>query len=223
MTAEGEGALGSELSEATEGADTAEAALSDEERFERFERRRQRRRIRLMSVAAGVALALAVSFVTYAVMQANKVKQPSTFATLPTLAPNAKAPGFRLPRLGGGGDVSLASYTGRPVVLNFFGSYCTFCQQELNAFAAVSSKSHSVAFVGIDVEEPSPGKAISMMRTAGDLYPTGLDPDGTVATEYDVQGLPVTVAIDASGRVVGVSVGAQTVASLDRIVATLSK
>ena len=183
--------------------------------------RHQRLRIRLISIATGVALAGAASLITYAVVQAGKVQSPTAIAT-PTLAGGAEAPQFDLARLGGGGSVSLAAYRGRPVIINFFASYCTYCRQELGAFAAVSARPGGVVFIGIDAEDPNPGQALAMMRSAGDRYATGVDPNGTVANEYDVFGLPETVAVDASGRIVEVSRGAETAAGLSRIVATLS-
>lgn len=137
-------------------------------------------------------------------------------AGLPVIARGKLAPGFSLPRLGGGAAVTLSAYRGHPVVLNFFASWCTNCRAELKAFGVVSDASvGKVAFVGIDTNDSQPAKASALLKAAGDHYAVGVDPNASVANgKYLVQALPSTVFISASGRIVGQVFGTQTVASL---------
>lgn len=146
-------------------------------------------------------------------------------AGLPELTRGRTAPAFSLPNLHGGRQVSLASFAGHPVVLNFFASWCADCRAELSAFAKVSSAPHgTVRFVGVDTDDSSPGKARSLLAGAGDTYPVGIDHSGDVATSrYLVQALPVTIFIAADGRIAGQVFGAQTVRSLVPWVQRLEK
>ena len=53
----------------------------------------------------------------------------------PAITEGKQAPGFDLARLGGGPDVDLSGFLGKPVILNFFASWCPDCQAELSAIA----------------------------------------------------------------------------------------
>ncbi|MDA8295734.1 MAG: TlpA disulfide reductase family protein [Actinomycetota bacterium] len=142
---------------------------------------------------------------------------------LPKLASGVRAPNFSLPRLGGGARVSLDADRGHPVVLNFFASWCRDCRAELGAFAKVSAAFGSrVRFLGIDTSDHNFATARSLLRSAGDRYPVGIDPSAAVANaRYYVQALPVTVFIDARGKIVGEVFGAQSATSLARHVRAL--
>lgn len=184
--------------------------------------RRGRRRRRLV-LSAALVLAVAGGVSAYALTGSQSgaggsvtVEQQGPGKGLPILAKGTPAPGFSLPRLGGGAPVSLAAERGHPVVLNFFASWCADCRAELKAFAAVSNGPHgSVRFLGIDTNDPQPGQASALLRAAGDEYPVGTDRSAAVANgRYDILALPVTVFVGASGRIVGQVFGAQTVSSL---------
>lgn len=145
-------------------------------------------------------------------------------AGLPELTAGRRAPHFSLPRLGGGAKVTLAADHGRPVVLNFFASWCTDCRRELKAFAKVwrAQRGH-VAFLAVDTSDHDPAKARSLLRQAGDGYPVGVDPAASVANgKYLVEALPATVFITPSGRIASEAFGAQTVRTLDAHLAGLT-
>lgn len=179
---------------------------------------------------ACVAAAVVAGVVAYAVTpRAAAVidKQPANRATttvqkgvgagLPELAAGKTAPGFSLPRLGGGAPVSLSADRGHPVVLNFFASWCSNCRAELSAFATVSKAPPAgIEFLGVDTNDHNPSKARSLLRTAGDHYPVGVDPNASVANgKYLVEALPVTVFITSRGRIAGEVFGTQSVHSLE--------
>ncbi len=132
-----------------------------------------------------------------------------------------EAPAFSLPTLAGprigaaaGTTMDLRSLRGRPVVLNFWASTCTDCRSELAAFAAVAASDPKVAFLGIDVADPSPSSAGALARAAGIHYPVLSDSGGRVASAYQVSGLPTTIYIDASGTVTVRHPGAMTAEQL---------
>ncbi|HET9077583.1 MAG TPA: redoxin domain-containing protein [Acidimicrobiales bacterium] len=126
------------------------------------------------------------------------------------------APGFSLPVLAAGpaGSLDLQSLRGRPVVLNFWASTCVDCRAELAAFAQVAAADPKIAFVGVDVADPSRSGAVSLARAAGVRYPVVSDRGGTVAAAYQVSGLPTTVYLDPAGSVMVVHPGAMTAEQL---------
>jgi cytochrome c biogenesis protein CcmG/thiol:disulfide interchange protein DsbE len=121
------------------------------------------------------------------------------------------APAFSMPRLGGGGKLSLASYRGKVVVLNFWASDCVPCKEEqamLNAAAAHWAEK-GVVFLGID-EVDLHGPAKAYMKRYRVAYPSIYDGVGTVAGLYGVTGTPETFFVDRRGRVVPPHIIART-------------
>jgi cytochrome c biogenesis protein CcmG, thiol:disulfide interchange protein DsbE len=133
----------------------------------------------------------------------------------PVVGVGSVAPGFSLPSLTGGKPVNLdglGSDRQRPVVLNFFASWCVPCQKETPLLArtadAERAKGSPVQFVGVDVAD-SPANAIPFVRGAGITYPVGTDADLRVTSGlYGLNGEPNTFFIDASGHVIGHKIGA---------------
>ena len=127
----------------------------------------------------------------------------------PVTAPGT-APGFSPPALHAGAHstVTLQALRGRPVVLNFFATWCSACQAEAAGLAAEARKvSGEAQFVGIDVDG-NRASADPFVRRYAIGYPVAVDPSGSVAAAYGATGLPTTVFISASGREVGRHVGA---------------
>lgn len=125
------------------------------------------------------------------------------------VAPPGAAPGFSVARLGqAGSTISLSDFRGRPVVMNFFASWCPPCRDELPTLSAAQRRvGGSVAFVGIDVSDSTPA-ALDLVRSSGVSYPLGVDPDYKVADSlYHLRGLPSTVFIDAKGNISGTVLG----------------
>jgi cytochrome c biogenesis protein CcmG, thiol:disulfide interchange protein DsbE len=131
---------------------------------------------------------------------------------------NSPAPQFQLPLLERHGDLQLSSLAGRPIVLNFWASYCDICRQESPAIAKVAgSVGRKVRFLGIDTEDEQ-GAALKFVSRYGISYQVVSDVSGVVAAKYGVPGLPVTVFISATGkRILGINLGALTAASLTSI------
>jgi cytochrome c biogenesis protein CcmG/thiol:disulfide interchange protein DsbE len=112
-----------------------------------------------------------------------------------------EAPGFSLPSVREGeGTVSLERFQGRPVVLNFFASWCVPCQKELPAFDKVAQRTRGrVAFVGVTFNDDQPS-ARGMLDQTGVRYPAGFDARSKVATDYGLRGMPTTYFISAKGE-----------------------
>ena len=88
-----------------------------------------------------------------------------------------EAPAFRFPRLDvPERTVSLSDYRGRPVVVNFWASWCVPCQKEMPAFqAAAADLDGRVAFVGVNEQDFRDG-ALAFQTKVGVRYPSGFDP-----------------------------------------------
>lgn len=132
------------------------------------------------------------------------------------------APGFRLPSLiDPSATVALSDYRGRPVVLNFWASWCTSCRREMAAFQAVyEGVGGRIEFLGINHQDDRQA-ALQLMHDTGMRFPSGFDPPGEVATRYGLFGLPTTVFVSPDGRVLervqGEMSGPQLTAVLDRL------
>jgi thiol-disulfide isomerase/thioredoxin len=129
------------------------------------------------------------------------------------------APSFRLAALGHSGQVSLSAYAGRPLIVNFFASWCGPCQQETPLLAKFYRNERGrVAVVGLD-ENDVMSNALSFARSKGVSYPIGWDPGLSAASAYGVGGLPQTFFLDAKHRIVDRVFGAVTQADLDKGIA----
>ena len=129
-----------------------------------------------------------------------------TRARVPTdrVVDKGPAPPFRLPALNASRPpVELASHAGRPVVLNFWGSWCTPCRKELPLLAAAArAEAGRVIFLGVDLEDTrSAGQAMFSRYRVG--YPSAFDPGDSLARPYLLGGTPTTIFIDSRGHVVG--------------------
>ncbi|HLH27365.1 MAG TPA: TlpA disulfide reductase family protein, partial [Acidimicrobiales bacterium] len=127
----------------------------------------------------------------------------------------AVAPDFELPALGGGPPVHLAALgrdRHRPVVLNFFASWCVPCREETPLLASVARaearRGSPVQFVGVDVGDV-PSSARAFVQQAGVEYPVAVDANLSVtAGRYGLNGEPQTFFLDPEGRVVAHKLGA---------------
>ena len=115
------------------------------------------------------------------------------------------APAFSLPRLTGEGDVSLNSFRGKPVVLNFFASWCGPCKREAPDLESIWRRYHSDGLVVLGVDSgDTRGSARDFLSAHGVTYPIAFDPEQKLALgAYALPGLPVTYVINRAGRIVG--------------------
>jgi cytochrome c biogenesis protein CcmG/thiol:disulfide interchange protein DsbE len=106
---------------------------------------------------------------------------------------------FSLPLIGGG-DLVLEEQIGRPLVINFWASWCPPCVQEAPALESAwrTYRSEEVLFVGVDIQDAEEDAA-EYVRDLGITYPNVLDRDGRVTIDYGVIGLPVTFFVNRDG------------------------
>ena len=119
---------------------------------------------------------------------------------------------FTVPVLGHPGQqLSLRSYAGKPVIVNFFASWCTPCQHETPLLARFYRSSHGrVTMIGIDVNDPA-AAALAFVHKTGVSYPVGVDaPPMPTSAAYNVNGLPQTFFLNARHQIVKRVFGAVT-------------
>ncbi len=104
-----------------------------------------------------------------------------------------------------GSTGSFADYTGKPLVVNFFASWCVPCITEMPDFEAVhQTMQDRVTFVGVNVQDQlADGKAIAT-RT-GVTYDLVRDPRGEILRAFGGRVMPTTVFIGPDGKIVEVA------------------
>jgi len=124
---------------------------------------------------------------------------PSINDTVPPVG--RQAPDFTLP-LFSGGTLRLRSLKGKPVVLNFWASWCAPCRAEMPLLVRLhkSYGPRGVVFVGVDVEDDERDARLFVSQYQVD-YSLVRSPDEQVMRGYAIQGLPTTVFIGANGVV----------------------
>lgn len=118
---------------------------------------------------------------------------------LPSVMINKEAPSFDLAGLRGKG-VSLAELKGKPVVINFFASWCLPCREEHPLLMHLAHDDH-VPLYGIDYKD-DPAAANRLLAQLGDPYRSiGMDTQGKVGLNFGVYGVPETYVLDKTGHI----------------------
>jgi cytochrome c biogenesis protein CcmG/thiol:disulfide interchange protein DsbE len=123
-----------------------------------------------------------------------------------------------------GSPVTLATLRGRPVIVDFWASWCEPCEQEAPVLERFSrSLDGKATLVGVNWEDLSLGNAREFIQNHGWTFPNLRDPDGTVGREYGITSfLPTAFVIDSAGRLRETLRGPQTQQTLSRALADVS-
>ncbi len=108
-----------------------------------------------------------------------------------------------------GKPVDLADYRGKPLILNFWSSWCGPCREEFPLFEqklAELGPTDGLQILGV-LYKDDPALARKFLDETGAAWPTVADPDGTIADAYRVVAPPQTYFIDGEGVVRGMQIG----------------
>lgn len=154
---------------------------------------------RLLTLTAVAALGAAIiGIVIYGRMNSGVLtRQPAKPISAASRKPAPMFSGTTL----AGADVSLRQFTGRPVVINFFASWCAPCKEEAPGLTRLAHEFGSrVQMLGISIDDKPPG-AMRFASRYGWSWPILYEPNDDLAFRYGIPGKPTTIVVDQKGRI----------------------
>lgn len=166
-------------------------------------------------MAGGVAVAVVLAVAT-------RHPAKTAISTEPSPAPaRTPAPAFRLTDYRGDA-VSLASFRGEPVLVNFWATWCPPCRTELPVLEQLAKeRPRCLHVVGVTEGEETPQSLAEFATRQHLSYPLLLD-SGDVAAAYGVKAHPYSVLVDGQGRTVRTFVGAVPRATIDEALSSVA-
>jgi len=117
------------------------------------------------------------------------------------------APGFELQDINGK-TVSLSSFKGKPLVLNFWATWCPYCRKERAHLVSLYEKYRGKDLVVISIStDRSIDKLKSFMENNPAPFIVLSDSSGMISSTYGVRGFPTSFIVDRNGKIVRELVG----------------
>ena len=167
---------------------------------------------RLSAPARGLLLAAAVAVALGGALVARQLAaQPPAASPTPIVVGGSPLLNQPAPDISGrdlsGRTINLAQYRGRPVIVNFWASWCIPCRTEFPLFrqARAMHADKGLEIIGV-IYQDTPDAAAEFMRSQGAQWPAVVD-SGTAARAYTVLAPPVSFYVDRGGVVRAVSYG----------------
>jgi thiol-disulfide isomerase/thioredoxin len=137
----------------------------------------------------------------------ESVKTAFSRAGLPLAREKRQAIGFSL-KLVDGRTVTLSSFRGKVVFLNFWATWCPPCRAEMPSMEVLYRRfrDQGLEFLAVDIMENS--KDVSAFLSDYKLsFPAALDSSGSISNNYGIQAIPATFIVDRDGRIILSTVG----------------
>lgn len=184
----------------------------------------------------GLALGVLIGWAAFILDLGSQTQETSTpaarqFATLATPLESGRAPSIGEPapdfelEVLDGDDVRLSDYAGRPVLINFWASWCEPCKLETAELIRIyeAHRADGLAVLGINLTMTDSVASVRAFAEQLEVtYPILLDRDGEVSRRlYRVPGIPMTVLVDRGGIIADIRVGPMSGDELDAAVRDL--
>ncbi len=154
----------------------------------------------------GIVIVAAIVFILFAGLGKDPAHIDSPLVGRP-------APPFALKAVGTGEMLDIEKLHGKPVILNFWATWCGPCYEEHPTLVANARNLPDVQFVGV-VFNDDEDKILRFLAERGTAYPTLLDAQGKTAIAYGVGGVPETFFINPAGTIVAKFEGPLTTEAL---------
>ena len=141
--------------------------------------------------------------------QAPTQPEPEVTGTQPTEPPANIAPDFTMLDMDGN-EVNLAEFFGKPIILNFWASWCGPCKMEMPEIQDFYEKyGENIHFLAVSVDD-SVDTAKAFIETEGYTFPVYFDTTSMGAYTYGASSIPLTFFIDAEGNLTAYYMGAMS-------------
>ena len=127
---------------------------------------------------------------------------------------------------GEGNEVRLSDYQGKPVVLNFWATWCGYCKEEMPDFQTAYEKYPDVQFLMVnatDGVQETLDKAKSYVHDQGFTFPVVYDTELDAVNTYGINAFPCTFFIDGDGNLVARGSGMLTMETLEQGIAMITE
>jgi thiol-disulfide isomerase/thioredoxin len=188
--------------------------MAGKSKLQRHARARRVARARLAGLLVGAVLVVAT------VIGPSLVRNgPEDVDVAGDIRPGGRIERLELPALEGNGRVAYSTFAQRPLVINFFASWCPNCIHEMPDFELVHQELKGrVAFLGVS-QADSRDASVALARQTGISYPTAIDIDGVFFRAAGGLGMPTTILVRPGGEVADVWVGGLDADALRQLIA----
>jgi cytochrome c biogenesis protein CcmG, thiol:disulfide interchange protein DsbE len=121
-----------------------------------------------------------------------------------------------------GGTLTGTSLEGKPVLVNFWASWCVPCRDEFPLFKAALVAHPDLVILGVVYQDPA-ANARTFAASFGATWSSLIDPDGSMAQAYKIVAPPQSYFIDRGGLIRSRQIGALTGPDLERQLAAIER
>lgn len=153
---------------------------------------------KLLIALAVVGLVLALGVAGFLLTQTNTKNEPPA-NSLNSLEAREPAPNFTLALLDGK-SFQFSDHKGKPILINFFASWCLPCREEMPVLEQIAREyqTKGVVFLGIAVDDTEE-KMNDFIKRYKVTFPVGLDKTAEIQKSFGLYGIPTTYFIDKQG------------------------